>query len=94
MEHNSAYIRSEKATRHIKMALQRQLFSLGQQRKKNCRKIEEETSVISLTTMSFELALAITNQKTIKDEDKDKLRVLCFVTKMNSSAMFVVVDLH
>lgn len=47
-----------------------------------------------MTTMSFELALAITNQKTIKDEDKDKLRVLCFVTKMNSSAMFVVVDLH
>lgn len=45
-------------------------------------KDEEETSVISLTTMSFEPALAITNQKTIKDEDKDKLRVLCFMTKM------------
>lgn len=32
--------------------------------------------------MSFETALAITNQKTIKDEDKDKLRVLRFVTEM------------
>lgn len=82
MEHNSAYIRSEKATRHIKTALQRQLFSLGQQRKKNCRKMRKKTSVICLTTMSFEPALAITNQKTIKDEDKDKLRVLRFVTKM------------
>lgn len=32
--------------------------------------------------MSFETALAITNQKTIKDENKDKLKGLCFMVKI------------
>lgn len=32
--------------------------------------------------MSFETALAITNQKTIKDENKDKLKDLCFMVKI------------
>lgn len=43
---------------------------------------EEETSVISLTSMSFEMALAITNQKTIKDGNGDKLKDSRFMFKM------------
>lgn len=76
MELNSVYIMSKNAARHIKKAFQRQSFSWGQ-RGGGSLKDEEETSVMSLTTMSSETALAITNQKTIKDENKDKLKGLC-----------------
>lgn len=42
-------------------------------------------SVISLTTISFEMALAITNQKTIKDGNGDKLKGLRFMVKMTEN---------
>lgn len=76
MELNSVYITSKNVLRHIKKAFQRQSFSWGEGEKS--LRDEEETSVISLTTMSFDTALAITNQKTIKDVNKDKLKGLVF----------------
>lgn len=82
MELNSVYITSKNAARHIKKAFQRQSFSRGRKGGKKSVEDEEETRVISLTSMSFETALAITNQKTIKDENKDKLKSLCFMVKM------------
>ena len=93
MELNSVYITSKNALRHIKKAFQRQSFSWGQRGKKSL-KDEEETSVISLTTMSFETALAITNQKTIKDENKDKLKGLCFMVKMIENECECSVHVH
>lgn len=80
MELNSVYITSKNAARHIKKSLSKKIIfpeTEGGGGEKSLRD-EEETSVISLTTMSSEAALAITNEKTIKDEDKDKLKWLVF----------------
>jgi len=69
MELNCVYTMSKNVVRHIKKAFQRQSFSWGQRRKKkgrNSLKDEEETSIISSTTMSIETALAITNEENNK----------------------------
>lgn len=85
MELNSVYITSKNAARHIKKSLSKKIIfpetEGGGGGEKSLRD-EEETSVISLTTMSSEAALAITNEKTIKDEDKDKLKWLVFMVIM------------
>lgn len=73
----SVYITSKNAVRHIKKAFQRRSFP-GDRGGGESLKDKAEASIISLTTMSFETALAITNQKTIKYENKDKLKGLCF----------------
>lgn len=77
---NFVYITSKNSARHIKKPFQKRSFSQVQSGG-GIGKTRKKTSIISLTTMSFEMALAITNQKTIKDENKDKLNVLCFMVK-------------
>ena len=79
MELNSVYITSKNAARHIKKSLSKKIiFPETEGGGEKSLTDEKETSVISLTTMSSETALAITNEKTIEDEEEDKLKWLVF----------------